>query len=195
MSTLQRATNSPKFLDPLQFTQPLKLDIGSGELFTDSRFTTVDLFVEANIQATMWDIPLPDGTVDEIYSNNSLEHVSKKEVVPTLREWHRLLKQDGKLLLIVPDLEWACAWWLDHQETDWSMDIIYGHQAHDGEYHRTGFTPKILWNYFVEANPGGWFVNKIEYSEGEMREIKETSPGVFVHDIVQRIITLEAKKV
>jgi predicted SAM-dependent methyltransferase len=192
MGELKRVNNAPWFLDPLQFKQPLMLDIGSGGFSSDEKFTSVDLFVECDIQASMWEIPLPDGSVDAIYSSNALEHVGKKEVVPTLREWHRLLKVGGRLQLLVPDLEWACQWWLANQEDlGWSLDIIYGHQLHDGEYHKTGFTPQIMQRYF-DMTEKEWFINKIEHFGGTT--VFDASQGP-VAEITQMLINVEAAKI
>lgn len=183
-------------LDPLQFKQPIRLDVGAGGFSSDPSFTSVDKYTEADIVADMWDIPLPNESVDWIYCNNALEHVSKFDVVPTLREWWRLLRPGGLLQLIVPDLEWTLRFWLEVPTTGWPMDIIYGNQNHAGEFHRTGFTPKILWNYFVEANPGGWHVNemKLEHGEYEKRENKEEESVTYI-DAFQRLIIVNASKV
>lgn len=188
---MNEAHNVPKYLDVRDFKQPLMLDIGAGGYSSDDKFTSVDLYTECDIYAPMWDIPLPDNSVEAIFSSNALEHVEKSKVVPTLREWHRLLKPEGKLQLIVPDLEWACRWWLGHQQTDWSMDIIFGHQAHEGEFHKTGFTRSILLDYFVEV--GGYRLHKLEYLEGDHKE-ELVSPGVSRHNVTQRCINVEAQK-
>jgi SAM-dependent methyltransferase len=187
-------------LNPLDFKQPLKLDIGAGDYSSDDSFTSIDAYTDADIKAFMWDIPLPDACVDVIFSSNALEHVSKFDVVPTLREWHRILKPGGKLQIIVPDLEWAVQFWLALQGTSWDMDIIYGHQKHEGEYHKTGFTPKIIWNYLVEANKGGWNVHKIEYLGGDIQSKQKISDNPEQQELIeshasQRLINVEASKV
>lgn len=165
----------------------LKLDIGSGGKSSDSSFIGVDPYAEgADVKAFMWDLPYEDGTVDVIYASQSLEHVSKFDVIPTLREWWRVLKPGGKIQVVVPDLEWAVKFWLEHKDmpdaTSWPMDIIFGNQNHEGEFHKTGFTPKILWEYLsVSAH---WFVHLLDYWQPEFPE----------YDVTQRCIMLEAEK-
>lgn len=129
----------------------MKLDIGCGT-FKREGYTGVDYYVETDIQAPMWAIPLPDNSVDEIYSSHALEHVGKFDVVPTLMEWKRLIRPGGTIELHVPDLRWCCERWLAHQSTDWYMDILFGMQNAEGEYHKTGFTPDIMQRY--AANSG-----------------------------------------
>lgn len=193
MEQLKRAENAPKYLNPLNYKQPLMLDIGAGGYSSDSKFTSVDLFTKCDITASMESIPLPECSVEAIFSANALEHVGKKQIIPILQEWHRLLKPGGKLQIVVPDLEWACLWWLAHQEDrGWSLDILFGHQLHDGEYHKTGFTPRLIWDYLQEA--GGFEVHKIEYVMGDYEE-KETEDGErLVINVSQRCISVEASK-
>lgn len=171
--------------------EPIKLDIGSGGPSGDSSFIGVDAFAEgADVQAFMWDLPYEDGSVDTIICLQALEHVSKFAVVPTLTEFKRVLKSGGKLQVSVPDLEWSCMNWLSHQTTEWNMDIIYGNQKHEGEYHKTGFSMAILAMYFNAV--GGFEVHKMEYEGGTLEEAVYGLPNT---GISQRIINLEATKI
>jgi predicted SAM-dependent methyltransferase len=165
----------------------IRLDIGSGGKSSDSSFIGVDAYAEgADIKAFMWDLPYEDNSVDIIVSNQALEHVSKFDVIPTLREWHRVLKPGGHLQVIVPDLEWAVTFWLEHKDmpdaTAWPMDIIYGNQNHEGEFHKTGFTKKILWDYLVVSEK--WFVHVLDFWQPELPQ----------YDVTQRCILLQAEK-
>lgn len=128
----------------------MKLDIGAGK-FKKEGFLGVDPFTDADINAPMWSIPVPDNSVDEIYSSHSLEHIGKREVVPTLREWKRILKPFAFAVIEVPDLVWCCKNWLFRQTNDWHLDVLFGNQEHDGEFHKTGFTVPIMQGYLNEA--------------------------------------------
>lgn len=148
----------------------IKLDIGSGKKYEDTNdFIGVDAFSDANVKANMWDLPFKDGEVDLIYSSNALEHVSKYAIIPTLREWHRVLKMGGIIDLIVPDLEWSVLWWLDHQNVDWSIDVIFGHQREEGQTHMTGFTEDIMRLYLKMV--GGLEVKEVEYVGNSLEDI------------------------
>lgn len=130
----------------------MKLDIGSGGKSGKEGYIGVDPFAPgAEVSAFMWALPFPDNSVEAIYSSHSLEHISKHQVPGTLREWKRVLMPGGELELLVPDLEWCIRHWLSHQTTGWELDIIFGHQAHDGEYHKTGFNKLILARYLLDA--------------------------------------------
>jgi predicted SAM-dependent methyltransferase len=100
----------------------------------------------------MWDVPLADGCATDLYSSHALEHVRKAQVIPTLREWYRLLAEDGQLIVRVPDLKWCVINWINTGcGNGWELDTIFGSQEHDGNVHRTGFTPEMLKFYLGQA--------------------------------------------
>lgn len=128
----------------------MKLDIGSGP-YPATGFTSVDAYAEADIKAEMWDIPLESGTVAAVRSVHSLEHVSKHEVMPALREWFRLLQSGGTVLVEVPDLAWCVTKWVENPTDGFELDRIFGLQTHAGEMHRIGFTHDSLGRYLWSA--------------------------------------------
>lgn len=172
----------------------IRLDVGCGiEETTKEGFIGVDAYTpNAQIKANMWDLPFEDGEVDEIFSSNALEHVSKHQVTPTLQEWKRVLKIGGKLTLEVPDLEWACMWFVTHQSTSWDMDIIYGTQLHEGEYHKTGFTAKIIFDYIYSV--GGFYIDSIEWKGGKSELVFKSDIGV-TEEVGQKIMIVLATRV
>lgn len=107
-------------------------------------WTTVDAFTEADVRADMWELPFPDGTVDEIWSSHALEHVALADVDRTLREWFRVLRPGGKATIQVPNLDYAARYWLEHQGDPWALHLLFGNQTHAGDFHRTGWSPTTL---------------------------------------------------
>ena len=140
------------------------LDIGSGFKNESKKgFLRVDPYVkDSDLKDFAWDLSYEDNVVDEIFSSHMLEHLYKRQVIPTLKEWYRVIKPKGKLIVTVPDLEWCCNWWLNHQTNGWDLDIIYGGQSRKGETHRTGFNRQIMIDYLREA---GFTVKKFEELE------------------------------
>ena len=134
-------------------TRPVKLDLGCGNNKHAADWIGVDTHEQADIQAPMWAVPLPDACADELYSSHALEHVMKAQVIPTLREWRRLLKRGGWLTLRVPDLAWCVRNWLATGcGNGWELDTIFGSQEHEGNCHRTGFTLPMLRFYLSKAD-------------------------------------------
>jgi predicted SAM-dependent methyltransferase len=52
-------------------------------------------------------LPFADASVDVVYSSHALEHLSREQGKQLLYEVHRVLRSDGLLRLIVPDLEFG----------------------------------------------------------------------------------------
>jgi predicted SAM-dependent methyltransferase len=48
---------------------------------------------------------IPDNVADLIYMSHVLEHVSHRDIIATLREMHRILKDGGVLRISVPDFD------------------------------------------------------------------------------------------
>lgn len=57
-------------------------------------------------------LPFRDSTFDLVIALDVLEHI--KEDSKALKEWHRVLKPGGKLLITVPAYQWL---WSDHDES------------------------------------------------------------------------------
>ena len=129
----------------------MKLDLGCGQRPAPG-YVGVDLHESADIKSSITSVNLPDGCATDLYSSHSLEHVRKAEVIPTLREWYRLLQPSGQLILRVPDLKWCILNWIDSGcGNGWELDTIFGSQEHDGNVHRTGFTIPMVRFYLTSA--------------------------------------------
>jgi hypothetical protein len=57
-----------------------------------------------------------------------------------------VLKPEGRLIIVVPDLPSLCLRVANDPENEWSLAQLYGHQQHEGQFHKTGFTIKKLTN-------------------------------------------------
>jgi predicted SAM-dependent methyltransferase len=128
------------------------LDIGCGDKKLHPDFIGVDPYVETdkvNVKAYMWDTPFVDNSVDFLVCFAALEHISKFLILPTLHEFARILKPGAAFAVLVPNLEWAMIRWLNDKNNGWEMDMIFGSQEHEGEYHKTGFSVDILVSYFA----------------------------------------------
>lgn len=83
----------------------MKLNIGAGEKRLQG-YTGVDVVARgaADIVAPAHQIPLEDGVVEEVLAIHLLEHFYQWEADDALKEWKRLLKPGGKLVLELPNL-------------------------------------------------------------------------------------------
>ncbi len=131
------------------------------------------IFVDKYIEKEGWvkmdagDLKYSAGSVDVIYASHLLEHftidqphgspiISAREA---LENWFKVLKIGGKVIINVPDFEWACEYFLKKQKDPdyWDsrdtqqhfnaenvLEIFFGGQGAKGEFHYSGFTLSSL---------------------------------------------------
>jgi predicted SAM-dependent methyltransferase len=143
------------WITPMKIQEgPLRLNIGCGEVM-EPGYINIDLhYPDADEHMDAQSMEYEDESVDEIYSSHLLEHFGKREVPEVLGEWFRILKPDGILKMDLPNLEWCMRNWLNKSEKDRfgiALDMIYGLQTHEGEFHKTGFTEERLFQLLAAA--------------------------------------------
>jgi SAM-dependent methyltransferase len=127
----------------------------------------IDPSVHPDIEGTLTDMDaVATESVDAIYSSHNIEHVFPHEVHTVLLEFHRVLKQDGIVVLTCPDLVSVCQAVVNDRLMDTlyvspagpiaPIDILYGHRdavANGKIYmaHKTGFTYSTLQDAFFKA--------------------------------------------
>lgn len=82
----------------------LKLNVGCGNKLKEDH-VNIDIRQLNNPDILIADIrnlPYESETVDEIYANDVLEHVSFRETLPVLEHWFKILKPGGKLFIQSP---------------------------------------------------------------------------------------------
>ena len=127
----------------------------------------IDKTVKPDIVGTLTDMKLVEtGSVDTLYSSHNIEHIFPHEVPIALREFHRVLKEDGMVVIVCPDLQSVCEAVVKDKLMEplyessagpiCPIDILYGHRgfiAQGNVYmaHKCGFTYSSLIGAFFEA--------------------------------------------
>ena len=127
----------------------------------------IDKNVNPDIVGTLTDMKLVDtGSVDAVYSSHNIEHIYPHEVRIALKEFYRVLKDDGIVVITCPDLQSvgeAIAQdklmeplYESSGGTVTAFDVLYGHRktTADGNIyalHKGGFTYSTLNTSFFEA--------------------------------------------
>jgi SAM-dependent methyltransferase len=98
--------------------------------------------------------PFSDASADEVLSVHVVEHFWRWEVRDILREWTRVLKPGGRMVIECPNLESACRTFLEDpvqfsredQNGQRTMWVFYGDPAWEDPLmiHRWGYTPESL---------------------------------------------------
>ena len=90
---------------------PIKLHLACG-LDYQPGYVNVDLYPQENAKVdAVFDvkkIPYDDNTVDEIRALHIIEHFDWFEGQEVLKEWYRVLKPGGKLIIETPDFLASC---------------------------------------------------------------------------------------
>ncbi len=132
--------------------------------FFQSRWQEIRLDIDPNampdVVASMLDMsPVADVSVDAVFSSHNIEHLHPHEVEVALKEFRRVLKPDGILVLTCPDLQSVCALVAEDKLEEPAyispagpiapIDILYGHRAAMAQgnlfmAHKTGFTARSM---------------------------------------------------
>jgi len=158
------------------------LNVGCGKQTYGTHF--IDLYpqrsevVKCDVESEK--IPFPDGTFDEVCSDNMLEHL--KDVNKVLAEMYRVLKKGGKLVIITDN----ASFWGWHVP---SAKIHYGGYEERSygteDRHYSLFTSWHLQNHFRSLGIGN--------TSTEYLMIKEKNPYLYVRAI-SKLVRLFSKR-
>lgn len=165
--------------------EPIRLNLGCGDKILPG-YINVDVVSEraGNKPDFVTDIRslpgIPDSFADEVLAVHVVEHLWRWEVLDVLREWCRVLKPGGKMVLECPNLRSACEEFLRNDdkgalpgpEGQRTMWVFYGDPRWRDPLmvHRWGFTPVSLARVMHEA---GLFNLKQEPAQFKLREPRD----------------------
>lgn len=138
---------------PQPLPQPLYLNLGCGNDIRPG-FVNIDLFSDdpGVVGMDVRRLDLPDNCADGIIASDILEHFSHREVDAVLREWARVLKPGGELVVRSPSLRLQAKAYLNGV---WDADIasymIFGGQTNPGDYHCIGFDEASIRKHLAQA--------------------------------------------
>ncbi|MGE5098009.1 MAG: methyltransferase domain-containing protein [Betaproteobacteria bacterium] len=147
-------------------TLPLKLNLGCGDKILPG-YVNVDV-VEAragmkpDVVCDLHDLaPFSDDSAEEILSVHVVEHFWRWEVRDVLREWVRVLKPGGRMIVECPNILSACEALLanpreaaqEDERGQRSMWVLYGDPKWKDPLmiHRWGYTPESLRELMAQA--------------------------------------------
>lgn len=127
---------------PSQAKGGIRLNLGGRGTKIDG-FQTVDLSEEHDVAiksdvSNLW--MFRDGTVDEIYASQILEHFPHVKTESVLKEWHRVLKPGAKITIGVPDFHRAIEIYREIGLVPWVVNQLFGDQIYPLAFHYAPFT-------------------------------------------------------
>jgi SAM-dependent methyltransferase len=152
----------------------------------------VDAAVQPDIIADLTDLsPIPDGSADAVWAAHCVEHLYEHEVTIALAEFRRVLREDGFVCVIVPDLQEVARYVVAdrlHEPLYHSPagpvtahDIFFGFGAaiasgRTSMAHRCGFTPSSLQRSFQQQQFGELLVRR-RSTDLELAAVARATPA------------------
>jgi predicted SAM-dependent methyltransferase len=145
-----------------------KLEIGSGNKpikgylhFDIRKIDGVDIVGDVR------KLPFENNSFGEVISRFFLEHLFRNDAKQALKEMYRVLIPNGRLEIIVPNLEYFCKLFLKEtgQKKEWALNKIYGFEKYGEDHHYFGYDFETL-KLFLEES-GFVRIKKIESKEKE----------------------------
>jgi ubiquinone/menaquinone biosynthesis C-methylase UbiE len=181
------------------------LNVGCGPIrskikgFDNSDWKEIRLDIDSNVKpdivGSSTDMSLvKTGSVDAVYSSYNLDHIYPHEVSIALKEFHRVLNNEGIVFIRCPDLQTVCEavandklleplYESEEGEPIYPIDVIYGHRwytqnGHEYQTKKVGFTYSTLDASFAEAGFKARYGGRIPFNGGELALIafKEEKP-------------------
>ena len=123
-----------------------RLDIGAGAALEDG---WISWDIKDGKDARK--ITLEDSSVDEIRASHVLEHLAFRDLLPTLREWRRVLRPNGRLYVAVPDLGLIVYGLFSGLRDPNLLRYLMGGQTDADDFHKSAFSGQILFQFLEEA--------------------------------------------
>lgn len=124
-----------------------KLNLGSGSDYRKG-YINIDSNPKFNPDKTIdvRKLIFEDDSIDEILARDILEHIPLAECEALLKDWHRMLKLNGKLIIQTPNLLTISEKIINGSfpTVITMVKRIFGGQDYSGNFHQNGFTPFTL---------------------------------------------------
>jgi len=108
-------------------------------------------------------LPYENDSIDEILSVNFIEHLKYWDFIRALKEWRRILKLNGLLIIDVENIIVISKMLLaakDREETEWALRMMYCHARDKYDVHHWGYYPEYLKLILSENGYGKFKVMK-----------------------------------
>jgi len=124
-----------------------KLEIGSGNKPKEGYLHfDVRANVKADVVGDALKLPFENEEFNEVYSRFFLEHLLRKDALIALSEMFRVLKKEGTLEIIVPNLAYFCKLFITEtgQKKEWALNKMYGFENYIQDHHYFGYDEQTL---------------------------------------------------
>ena len=141
----------------------MKIEFGCGDNPTKKDFKTCDIRNLPGIDfvCPAWEIDnlVSSNSVNEIFSRHFFEHLTFVQGRITLAKWYQILKPNGYLEMILPNMEFHIEQWIrrkNKKELMWAQAGFWGWQREGNldvwDIHKSGYDFEILREILKENN-------------------------------------------
>jgi len=144
----------------------------------------IDSTLKPDVVGSSTDMSLIEtGSVDAVYSSYNLDHIYPHEVPIALKEFYRVLNEDGIAVVKCPDIQTVCELIAQDKLLEllyespagpiYPIDVIYGHRwytKNGNEYmaKKVGFTYSLLNKAFAAAGFKSRYGGRMPTNGGEL---------------------------
>jgi predicted SAM-dependent methyltransferase len=148
------------------------LNLGGGGVLSN-RWLTVDVTPRADVFMNITKpLPLPDATMDVVYSEEVIEHISRASGRQMLAECFRVLKPGGTLRLTTPSLDYFAKQALSNPAAVQQInDIFYGH-GHQFIYSEAALRQVLVETGFVNIQSSSYRDAKAKYGSFDSHPVR-----------------------
>lgn len=125
----------------------------------------------ADVPADIKALPFPDDYADAIVAIHVVEHIYRWEVLDMFKEWLRVLKPGGKVIVELPSMEKVFKYIMDSFDRKEAMSPTFSwfplwgdpKYREPGMVHRWGYTYPMLKEILIKAGFTGVMAEKPRY--------------------------------
>ena len=134
----------------------MKLHIGGKEKKEGWKILNIQKFEGVDFVGDISDMSqFENNSVEEIYASHVIEHVPQKKINETLKGVYRILKENGKFYVSVPDLDILCKIFIDPkaptQVKFHVMRMMFGGQVDEFDFHYFGWNIEFMKEFLTKA--------------------------------------------
>ena len=125
----------------------MKLHLGCGKRNFGTDWVHIDGGDFPHLQSNdITNLPFDNESVDLIYASHVIEYFNRNEIISLLKEWRRVLKNNGVLRLAVPDFNSMVNLYLNGYPIETFLGPLYGKMDMSDTtiYHKTTYDFKSL---------------------------------------------------
>ena len=134
----------------------MKLHIGGKEKKEGWKILNIQKFEGVDFLGDISDLSqFEDNSIQEVYASHVIEHVPQKKVNETLKGVYRILSENGKFYISVPDMDVLCKIFIDSKAPPdvkfHIMRMMFGGQVDEFDFHYFGWNFEFMRDFLTNA--------------------------------------------